>query len=161
MEKVAKMVEEITIKRRMTRSVKEVLRKRILLNCLLALVIILYICGIYLVHDYASDNIKNVALKVFSMIFIITTVIVFEIAYRKDSGKIAINGIELLFFSVYTLYISKIYENIDKYFCKVLILMPLYCAIYYFVKSIIMYKKTQKDYQNNLSDVKEIVKEEV
>ena len=62
--------------------------------------------------------------------------------------------------SIIILYIPKIYINLDKKFCVKLVFIPVFCAIYYIAKSIIIYVKTEKHYQNNLSDVKEIMKEE-
>ena len=70
-------------------------------------------------------------------------------------------GIELLMFSVIVLYIPQIYVNLDKLFCQVLLFTPIFCGVYYIAKSILIYIKTEKEYQNNLSDVKEIVKDEI
>lgn len=160
MEKTTKMVEEITEKRKMTQDVKDKLNKRIFYNCLIAIGIMLYICAINAVYIYAKQEIVTIALKVFPMIFIFLTVGTFEVAYRKDNGRVAIVGIELLVFSIIILYIPKIYTNLEKMFCANLTFIPLFCAIYYIAKSIVIYIKTEKQYQNNLSDVKEIVQEE-
>lgn len=161
MEKSSKMVEEITIKRKMTKEVKDKLNKRIFYNCLVAIAIMIYLCAIDIIYIYAKSEIVTIALKVFSMIAIVLTVVIFEISYRKDSGRLAIVGIEWLVFSIIILYIPKIYINLDKKFCIQLTFIPIFCAIYYIAKTIIIYMKTEKHYQNNLSDVKEIRKEEI
>lgn len=160
MEKTTKMVDEITRKRKMTPEVKHDLHKRIFYNCLVAIGVMLYICAIDAVYIYAKQEISGIAIKIFSLIAIIFTILVFEIAYRKDNGKIAIIGIEMLIFSIIVLYIPKIYINLDKGFCMELAFIPIFCAIYYIAKAIIIYIKTEKHYQNNLSDIKEIMKEE-
>ena len=160
MEKSQKMVEEITIRRRMTRKVKGKLQNRIFLNCILAILIMLYIGAINVVYVYLEQPIAENILKWFAITAIVITLIVFEIAYHKDSGKLAIIGIELMIFSIIFLYIPKIYENLDKEFCIQLTFIPIFCAIYYVGKSILIYIKTEKQYQNNLSDVKQIVKED-
>lgn len=161
MEKTTKMVEELTKKRKMTKEVKDKLHKRIFQNCLLAIAIMLCFGAINLVYIYTSQEVWNIVQKVSPMVFICLTVGIFELAYRKDSGKMAIVGIEWLIFSVIILYIPKIYDNLDKAFCIELSFAPIFCGIYYVAKSILLYLKTQKEYQNNLSDVKEIVKDEV
>lgn len=160
MEETTKIVEEITIKRRMTRFVKDKLNKRIFYNCLLAIGMMLYMCIINSIYIYAKLEIVQIAEKIFPMILILLTVGIFELAYRRDNGKIAIVGIEFLVFSIIVLYIPKIYENLDQKFCIELTFIPIFCAIYYIAKSIMIYIKTDKEYKNNLSDVKEIVKEE-
>lgn len=155
------MVEEITKKRKMTKEVKEQINQRIFCNCLVAIGIMLYICAIDVVYIYAKQEVVTIALKVFAMLFIAVTVGTFELAYRKDNGKMAVVGIELLIFSVIILYIPKIYVNVDQLLCQILLLTPLFCSIYYIAKSMMIYLKTEKEYQNNLSDVKEIVKDEI
>ena len=155
-----KIVKQITEKRKMTSEVKSGLNKRIFYNCLIAIGMMLYISIINIVYIYANLGITPILMKVFAMISIVLTVTVFEIAYRKDSGKIAIIGIENLALSVIVLYIPQIYANLDKKFCVQLTFIPVFCAIYYIAKCIIIYIKTEKHYQNNLSDVKEIIKED-
>lgn len=155
------MVEELTKKRKMTQEVRENINKRIFCNCLVAIGIMLYICAIDVVYIYAKQEVVTIALKVFSMIFVTITVGTFEFAYRKDNGRVAIVGMELLVFSVIILYVPQIYGNVDQLICQVLLLTPLFCSIYYMAKSIWIYWKTEKEYQNNLSDVKEIVKDEM
>lgn len=155
------MVEEITKKRKMTEEVKDGLNQRIFYNCLVAIGVMLYICAIDVVYIYAKQEMISLALKVFAMFLMMLTIGVFEVSYRKESGKLAIVGIELLMFSVIVLYIPQIYVNLDKLFCQVLLFTPIFCGVYYIAKSILIYIKTEKEYQNNLSDVKEIVKDEI
>lgn len=160
MEKSTKMVEEITEKRKMTGEVKEKLLKNIFYNFLLAIGTMCYMCIVNLVYIYCDSQIYDITSKVLIMLAIIFSVVIFEIAYKKDSGRVAINGIEVLFFSVVVLYMPKMFTNSDKLYSKIFLLTPLYCAIYYVGKSIVVYKKTEKEYQNSLSDIKEIRKEE-
>lgn len=160
MEKSTKMVEEITEKRKMTGKVKDDLIKNIFYNFLLAIGIIIYICSLNFSYVHFSEKSYNFLSLIFSLLAISLTIGMFEFAYRKDSGKFAIHGIEMLFFSVIVLYMPKMFTNLDKLYSQFFLLTPLYCAIYYVGKSIVMYKKTEKNYQNNLSDVKEILKEE-
>lgn len=154
------MVEEIAKKRKMSQEVKEKLNKRIFHNCLLAIGVMLYLCLINLVYLYAPQEIILIAFQIFPIIFIILTVGIFELAYRKELGRVAIVGIEFLIMSIVVLYIPQIYANLDKKFCIELTFIPIFCSIYYIAKNIVIYLKTEKNYQNNLSDVKEIVKED-
>lgn len=160
MEKTSQMINELTIKRKMTKSIKDKLDNRIFLNCFLASWIIIYICIMDLIYIYASSEVSTIMFKVFPIISIIITIITFEYAYRKENLKIAIVGIELLVFSIIFLYMPKIYEHLDKKICLKLAFIPIFCAIYYIAKSIIIYINTEKKYQNSLSDVKEIVKDD-
>lgn len=161
MEKTKKMVEEITQKRKLTKKVVEKINKKVIGNLLIAIGIMLYICTINFTYQYLEEPMIDITSKIFPMIFIFLTVIVFEIAYRKENGAMATFGIEFLLLSIIFLYIPQIYTNLDKIYCKVLTFIPLFVAVYYVGKSILIYIKMEKEYQNNLSDVKEILKEEV
>jgi len=158
-EKTTKMVEEITIKRKMTEDVKAKLKKRILHNWIFAIIMLVCISVINVSYIVAKQEVIITLIKVFSMILIFFTIVIFELAYRKDSGKMAIVGIEFLVYSIMILYVSFFYRNMQKTISLPYFYIPLICIIYYIGKTIILYKRTQNEYQNNLSDVKEIVKE--
>lgn len=160
LEKSEKMVEELTKRRKMTKIVQDMLHKNIFVNCLVAICVLLYISIINIIYIHTSQNTSKLILKILAMISIFFTIAIFEISYRKDSGKLAIFGIESLVLSIVVLYIPKIYENLERKFYRELLIMPLFFAIYYIAKSIIIHFKTDKEYKDNLSDVKEIVKDE-
>ncbi len=154
------MVEEITQKRKMTQEVKDELDKKILWNMWLAIMIMLYFCIADGVYIGAPETISGMVLKVFAVAFILVTVLVFEIAYQKENGALGIVGIELLIFSVIMLYMPQIFKNLNQGMAQIFALTPFLCAVYYLVKSMIDYVKTEENYQKSLSDVKEIVREE-
>ena len=159
-QKATKMVEEITQKRKMTQAVKDELDKKILWNMWLAIMIMLYFCIADGVYIGAPEAISRMVLKAFAVAFILVTVLVFEIAYRRENSALGIVGIELLVFSVIMLYMPQILKNLNQGMAQIFALTPFFCAVYYLVKSMIDYVKTEENYQNNLSDVKEIVREE-
>ena len=144
----------------MTQEVKEELHKKIFQNCLLAIGVMLFLCLMDVIFLYAKPETLQLAFSLFPMLFIGITIVIFEVAYRKDKGSMALVGIELLVFSILLLYFPQIYANLDRKFCAQLTFLPIFCGIYYTAKNIILYAKTQKHYQNNLSDVKQIRNEE-
>ena len=160
MKKATKMVEEITRKRKMTQEVKDKLNQEIWLNLCLAIGVMLYFCAMDAIYLYSASESSEMAFKIMAMIAILLTVIVFEVAYRKESGRLGIVGIELLGFSVIGLYMPHIYAHSYQVIGRVFLLTPLFCALYYASKAVVIYIKTEKSYQNHLSDVKEIVKED-
>ena len=87
------------------------------------------------------------------------SIVVLEFAFRKDSGKLWIHGFEILIFSICVLFVPYMYISKDKLeFLKYTILIFF---IYYTLKSIISLLHIRNSYlRENLSDVKEIVKEE-
>jgi len=158
--KATKMVEEITLKRKMSEEVKQKVFKKMLLNIWIAIAIIAYLSVLHLVATYVPGDIKGIILKAFTIISVFVDVLIFEIAYRKDNGILGIIGVELFVVAGIVLYMPHIYLHIDRLISRGCMLLPVFCTIYYILKSIFTYIITLKHYQNNLSDVKEIVKEE-
>ena len=106
-----------------------------------------------------TDRLIN-DIEVFSGIFLVIGLVMLEIAYKKDSGKSAISGIELLVLSMHSLSINHII-TFYKYDFRFYLLVSSYVfAIYYVLKSVVIYTKEKREYLKSLSDISEIVKEE-
>jgi len=108
-----------------------------------------------------NQNIFMILLKVFSMVFITATIVIFEIAYKKDSGKITILGIEFLILSICTLFSIRVYNVYNDKFERILVSFALLFAIYYIVKSSIEYLKARKKVKKEISDIDKIAKKEM
>ena len=84
---------------------------------------------------------------------------VLEVGYRKDSGKIAIYGIELLLFSIAVLFVPYMY--VSKGIFEFLRNTITVFFVYYIVKSVVTSIRIRHCYiRDNMSDVKELVKTE-
>ena len=105
-------------------------------------------------------NIENsvflVDLKVFAVSILAIAIGVFEYAYKKDSGKIAIYGIETLILAFAMLAFIYLDIMCHSNFVIITVLITYTIAIYYTVKSIIIYQKMKKQYYIN--SMKEIIK---
>ena len=122
------------------------------------------IMGYFIVLNFAYtrmnvDRLMN-DIEVFSGIFLVLGLVFLERAYKKDSGKIAISGIELLCLSMHSLSINHVITFYQYDFRTYLVTSSYIFAIYYVLKSIVIYTKEKREYLKNLSDISEIVKEE-
>ena len=122
------------------------------------------IMGYFIVLNFAYtrmnvDRLIN-DIEVFSGIFLVLGLVFLERAYKKDDGKIAISGIELLCLSMHSLSINHVITFYQYDFRFYLLTSSYVIAIYYVLKSIVTYTKEKRQYLKNLSDISEIVKEE-
>ena len=83
-----------------------------------------------------------------------------EFAYHKDSGKIAINAIEILVLSVYTLTLWHVVNKLNIFFKTYIVFSSYMFAIYYIIKSILIYTNKKRKFVKSLSDIHEIVSKE-
>ena len=126
-------------------------------NIIIAVAIMLYFIIINFSY-YRVEEIKiQIGLKIVSMIILLLSITVFEIAYKKDSGKIAIHGIEILVLAIHALSIMQVVEIAKIKFTTYILISNYTFAIYYILKSGILYTIEKKKYLESLSDIKEIV----
>lgn len=158
---IEKIEKEINEKTKLPYEVKDKIKKEVFSNILVGTIIILYFILIVLGSAGSIKNVRTVDLNIFSFLFLGTAIFIFEIAYRKDDGKLAIYGIESLVVAIFTLFLQYIIFELDGTNKKYYLMASIYIAGYYILKSIIISAKTKSRYMNsNISDVKEIVKKE-
>jgi len=134
--------------------------ERVFENIIIAIPIMLYFILINFSY-YRLDYDKIViGLKVISMIILLSCIIIFEIAYKKDSGKLAINGIEILVLASHALSIMQVVQIAKLKFTSYIIISAFSFVIYYMLKAGILYTIDKRNYLKSLSDIKEIVNNE-
>ena len=158
MEKAKLMQLEIEKKRKLPKEVKNNINTIIFQNLLAATIIMAYFCLINVTYYNFENNIFEEYMKYFALGIILITVIDIEIAYRKNSIKLWIIGGEFLISGIVSLYIPYIYLHTNNIIRIIIMILPAILVVYYFLKSYIIYRQKRFHYQNNLSDVKEILK---
>lgn len=125
-------------------------------NMLKAVIIIFY----FLIIKANYENMIGTGINVLTMIFLFLSIYLFEKAYKKDDGSFALSGIETLILSTYMLTIEhnlrKFNLDVKKYFFITLFTF----AIYFVLKSIIIYTMARKEVAGNYSDIREIIKKD-
>lgn len=158
---IEKIEKEINEKTKLPNEVKEKIKNEVFTNFVIASIIILYFIFIILGSFGSIKNVRVIDINIFSMLFLSIAILLFEIAYRKDDGKLAMFGIESLVLAIFTLFLPYIIFELHGTNKKYYLMASIYIAIYYILKSIVISIKTKNKYINsNISDVKEIVKKE-
>lgn len=157
---IEEIEKEIDEKTKLPNEVKDKIKKEVFTNIVVAAVIVTYFIFIVLGSIGSIKNVRVIDLNIFSMIFLGIAIVLFEIAYRRDQGNIAIYGIESLVVAIFTLFLPYIIFELDETHKKYYLLASIYIAAYYILKSIYIATRTRVKYMNNISDVKEIVKKE-
>lgn len=131
--------------------------KKIFGNLVIAVAIVAY----FMLFDFSYFKIESqyliIAQKVASLIILLLSISIFEFAYNKDSGKLAINGIEILVLALHTLTIWHITNKMNIFLENYILFSVCTFVTYYFLKSILMFTIEKRKYLNSLSDIHEIV----
>lgn len=150
LEKIEKEIRNETI---IPKEKKDALYKKIFENIIIAIIIVVYFISINLCYKLIKKDIFEVIIKVSNMIFIICAVCIFEYAYKKESVKYTIKGIEMLVLAISALITMQIYWSYNDIFIKAITIMALLFSIYYVVKSIIEYVKYRKEIKNEANSI--------
>lgn len=120
-----------------------------------AIAIMIYFNFILLGFINIENSVFLTDLKVFSVSIFVVAIAVIEYAYKKESGKHAIHGIEILVLSLITL--GLVYLNImeNNKFIAITALISYIYAIYYIAKAMIIYTKMKK--QSSIEKIKEMI----
>lgn len=124
-------------------------------NVLVAICTIIYFIFLNLGQMNIQQNAYLTDLKVFSVCILLLAIILIEKAYKQDSGKIAVFGIEMIGLSLLT--VALIYVNLMQpaRYTYIVTSTSYLFAIYYLVKSVVIYLKKRKKYF--VDDMKEMI----
>jgi len=159
-EKKYNQIKKYVMKINITTDVSEEILNKIFWNVIKAIGIVIY----FMILNIAYTKMQEIRIledtKIFAGVFLIAGLIQLERAYKKDSGKIAISALELIVLSLFTLSIIHM-ATLLKYDFRLYVLTFSYLfAIYYILKSIIVYTKEKREYLQSLSDISDIVKKD-
>ncbi len=126
-------------------------------NIIIAIVIMIYFIGINSMYYKLKNNNLLIILKILSMAILLLGIIVLEIAYRKENGKLGTNAIEIIVLAGHTLSTAHIVALQKFHFANYILVSSYLFSIYYLFKAVFIYTKEKRDYLNSLSDIKEIV----
>lgn len=135
-------------------------KKQILKNSIVAIVIILCLIAIFITYSIVQDSMFSRPWQAITMILVIASIVFFEIAYKKDSGIIAINGIEILALSCFTLTIDYMKSRFNIDIKIYIIISTIIFLVYFLLKTMIIYTSGRKKELKSFSDIAEIVKED-
>ena len=134
--------------------------KKIYLNMLKAIIIMLYFFVLNVAYSNVSAGYLEKGIEICTMIFLFVAIFIFEVAYKKDDDDLAIQGIEILVLATYTLTCQHITKKFKFDFKNYTLVASYIFAIYFILKCIFVYTKGRKEMAENLSDIKEIVKKD-
>lgn len=150
LEEIQKEIKNETI---IPKEKKNELYKKIFDNIISEIVILVYFIFIYVVYKVIENTKFEVILKMSSMIFIISTIVIFEYAYKKESIKYTIQGIEMLVVSITTLITMQIYKLYNTKLTNAITIIAVAFSIYYITKSIISYIKYKKEIRKQVNNI--------
>lgn len=142
----------------------EILKKTISKDIITNIIFLILVAIYFICFNTQGSLLKPVVLtqyiNISSMTFLAIAIVFFEIGFRKNKGKIFVNGIEFLIFAILTLLIKHMPKVLNITMKDYTEIVAYGFIIYYILKFAIIYTKEKQNQLKSLSDIKEIVKEE-
>lgn len=135
-------------------------KKQIIKNSIVVLLIVLFFVGVFVTYSLIQDVMFSRIWQIVTMVLVFLSIVIFEIAYKKDDGMFAINGIEVLVFACFALTIEYIKTRFN---INVKIYTVVACSVfivYSVLKLFIIYISGRKKLLDSFSDIPEIVKDD-
>lgn len=156
-EKVLEKMEKINEGKKIDEKTKSKIKSIIFDNIIIAIDIVALFIILSISSNHIQKSVMTIICNSLSIIMLLYTIVLFELAYKKDSGKLAMHGIELLALSIITLFTSYMLLEIHT---QQIFLVGVYFTIYYVVKILYLCIKEKNKHVTDVSDIKEIVKKE-
>lgn len=140
--------------------IKNALTQKIFTNLVCALIIGIYF--IFFSLKYTNLDITAITqyIRLSCVLFLGLSIIMMEIAYKKENGLLFFNGLEFSAIAIFVLLTQYLSKTLNCTIQVYTLTGGNFVAIYYILKSAILYTKEQQEKLNSLSDIKEIVKDE-
>lgn len=155
--KVLEKFDEINEKKKLSLEEKNIIMKKIFDNLIIATDIIAIFTILIVSSLFLEKQILKNIYYASSIVMLIFTIFVWELAYKKDDGALAICGIEMFVFSIVILFMPYLLLKLNTYPLK---FINIGIMIYYIIKNFVMYHKDKMKVLNQSNDIKEIVKKE-
>ena len=125
--------------------------KKVLINLIIALVVIIYFVIFSTQYTRLDSSILYRYTDISSLIFLVIAIIAMEISYKKSNEYIFLSGVELAVIAVFTLLTKHVPKVIN---CSIEVYTLAGANLF------VIYTKQNQDELENMSDIKEIVKDE-
>lgn len=150
-------IEKIKEKRELSKEAKDKIIGRAVANGAIGIAICILIYTFKIASNLLVKEAATFVYNVYSIEILVFALILLEIAYKKDSGKWAASGMEMLVLAVFMLFSPYIYLKFNN---KIMYPIIATVAIYYIAKVIAIYFMEKKQYLNDISDIQDIIKKE-
>ncbi len=154
---VLNQIEKIKKERKISDDIQKKIRDRAIVNGAIGISLVMLIATYLMSANLLPSEWTKILYNVSSIVFLTFTIIVFEIGYKKDSGKLAISGVELLVVAIFILFGPYIFLRFNYTIIYGAIITIL---IYYTIKIIRIYHLEKSNYIKTIDDIQEIIKKE-
>lgn len=144
--------------KKIPKEIKDKINSKAFENIVILAIIIMYLIALNFGMSNIPTDMYIKDLQVFSIMLLISSIILFEYGYKKDNEGLWLHGVEILIVSIFTLYLVYLYSIYYSSYGTLLMSVAVVYLVYYVIKILIIQRKIRTSYKKSLKDIGEIVK---
>ena len=142
------------------KNINNVITGNVLANLAYSSIIMIYFLFFNIQYEVVSTEILSKYINISSLVFLGLSILMIELSYKKEDDGILIYGLEFLVLAIFTLLIKHIPKQLECSTQTYILVGSYIFALYYMLKSTILYTIENQQELKKYSDIKEIVKDE-
>ena len=142
------------------KNINETVTGDVLANLAYSSMIMIYFMFFNLQYEVLPTDILTKYINISSIIFLGIAILMIEISYKKEKDNILLYGVEFLLLAIFTLLIKHIPKLLDCNTQTYILIGSYLFALYYMLKSTVLYTKERQEELKSFIDIKEIDKDE-
>lgn len=132
----------------------------ILANLAYSSMIMIYFMFFNIQYEAVTELILIKYINLSSLAFLLISILIIEVSYKKENDNLLIYGLEFLGLAIFILLIKHMPKLLNCNTQTYILVGSYIFALYYMLKSTVLYTRERQEELNKLSDIKEIVKDE-
>lgn len=140
--------------------INETVTGDVLANLAYSSMIMIYFMFFNIQYEVLAENILSKYINISSMIFLGLAIIMIEISYKKEKDNIFLYGLEFLLLAIFILLIKQMPKLLNCNTQTYILIGSYLFALYYMLKSTVLYTKERQEELKSFIDIKDIVKDE-
>lgn len=141
-------------------NINNIITGDVLANLAYSSMIMIYFMFFNIQYEVVSELMLMKYINISSILFLLISIVIIEISYKKEDDNILIYGLEFLVLAIFTLLIKHIPKLLNCNTQTYILVGSYLFAIYYMLKSTVLYTIERQQDLKKFSDIKEIVKDE-
>lgn len=154
-------IEKMDAIKKLSKEEKRGAYKKGIIPLIEGIVIIIFTFALTFVFYKCAPNVCDMVYRITSLVLLLASITLFEIAYKKNNGEIGLIGVEVLVLAISTLVGFYVYTlpEYKEHFERYMTIVGVGFAGYFVIKMIVRFIKAKKKHNDNISDVKKLVDE--
>ena len=154
---IKKLEEEVIKNKEISGDYKLKIKKALTRNIIIGVFLIIYMAFLNIMFWYLETMTYLKTIMVTSIIIGLSSIIFFEIGYRKDNEYIFLNGAEIFIIGFVAMSYIYVYQMFFHIYSNILTVVTIILFLYYVLKILIVNIKMKKKYFKEKNDIKNIV----